>query len=104
MEELDELFCGMDDTKLLELLLVDQVAESMQADLHGLQQLVGRQHLLIGVQRSRFVWWLEKSDQFIFSWNAVQGIVPHFLPDVVDDLLLSVGGQKVQQLLLALRK
>ena len=28
----------------------------------------------------------------------------HFLPDVVDDLLLDLGGQKVQQLLFALFK
>ena len=55
MEELDELLCGMDDAKLLELLVADQVAESTQTDLCILQQLVGCQHLLAGVQRSRRV-------------------------------------------------
>ena len=55
MEELDELLCGMDDTEFLELLITDQVAESSQADFCVLQQLIGCQHLLAGVQSSRFV-------------------------------------------------
>jgi len=60
MEELDELLCGMDDAKLLELLTADQVAESSQADFCIPQQLIGRQHLLVGIQFGRFVCRLEE--------------------------------------------
>ena len=55
MEELNELFCGMDDAQFLELLVADQVAESAQTDLRVFQQLIGRQHLLVGIQFGRFV-------------------------------------------------
>ena len=48
MEELDELLCGMDDAQFLELLIADQVAEGTQTDLRVFQQLIGRQHLLVG--------------------------------------------------------
>ena len=36
--------------EFLELLVADQVAEGAQTDLRVLQQLIGRQHLLVGVQ------------------------------------------------------
>ena len=103
-KELGELFYGMDDAKLLELLVADQVAESSQIDLCVFQQLVSRQHLLVGIQFGRFVQRLEEGKQFIFGWDTVRCVVLYLLPDVVDDLLFSVGGQKVQQLLFALFK
>jgi len=92
MEELDELLCGMDDAQFLELLVADQVAEGAQTDLRVLQQSVGRQHLLVGVQFSRFVRRLEEGEQFFLGWNTARCLALHFLPDVVDDLTLSVGG------------
>ena len=94
----------MDDTKLLELLVADQVAEGTQTNLCVLQQLVGRQHLLVGIQFGRFVRRLEEGEQFFFGGDAVRCVVLHLLPDVVDDLLFDLGGQEAQQLLLALFK
>ena len=55
MKESDELLCGMDDAEFLELLVADQVAEGTQTNLCVLQQLIGHQHLLAGVQSSRLV-------------------------------------------------
>ena len=104
MEELDELLCGMDDAKLLELLVADQVAEGAQTDLRVLQQLIGHQHLLVGVQLSRRIRGLEESEQFVCGRDTVRCVMLYFLPDVVNDLLFSVGGQIVQQLLPALFK
>ena len=101
---MDELFCGMDDAQFLELLVADQVAESTQTDLCVLQEFIGRQHLLVGIQRSRFVRRLEEGEQFIFGWDAVRCVMLYFLPDVVNDLPLSVGGQEAQKLLCALFK
>ena len=92
MEELDELLCGMDDAQFLELLVADQVAEGAQTDLRVFQQLIGRQHLLVGVQFGRFVRRLEEGEQFFLGWNTARCLALHFLPDVVDDLTLSVGG------------
>ena len=56
MEELNELLCGMDNAQFLELLIADQVAEGTQTDLRILQQLIGHQHLLVGVQFGRDVY------------------------------------------------
>ena len=92
MEELNELLCGMDDAQFLELLVADQVAEGTQTDLRVLQQLIGRQHLLVGVQFSRCIRGSEESEQFICGWDTVRCVVLHLLPDVVDDLLLDLGG------------
>ena len=104
VKELDKLFCGMDDAQFLELLVANQVAEGAQTDLCILQQSVGRQYLLVGVQFSRFVRRLEEGEQFFFGRNTVRCVVLHLLADVVNDLLLDLGGQGVQQLLLALFK
>ena len=59
-------------------------------------------YLLVGIQRSRFVLRLEEGEQFFFGGDAVRCVMLHLLPDVVDDLLLDLGGQGVQQLLLVL--
>ena len=77
MEELNELLCGMDDAEFLELLVADQVTEGTQADLRVLHQLIGRQHLLVGVQFGRFVRRLEEGEQFFFGWNAARRVVLH---------------------------
>ena len=94
----------MDDAKLLELLVADQVAESTQTDLCVLQEFIGRQHLLVGIQRSRFVRRLEEGEQFICGRDTVRCVMLYFLPDVVNDLSLSVGGQEAQKLLCTLFK
>lgn len=101
---MNELLCGMNNAQFLELLIADQVAEGAQTDLRVLQQLIGHQHLLVGVQLSRRIRGLEESEQFICGRDTVRCVMLYFLPNVVDDLLFSVGGQKVQQLLLALFK
>ena len=59
---------------------------------------------MVGIQFGRFVRRLEEGKQFIFGWNAVRCVVLHLLADVVNDLPLDLGGQGVQQLLLALFK
>ena len=94
----------MDNAQFLELLIADQVAEGAQTDLRVLQQSVGRQHLLVGVQFSRFVRRLEEGEQFFFGRNTVRCVMLYFLPDVVNDLPLSVGGQEAQKLLCAFFK
>ena len=102
MEELNELLCGMDDAQFLELLIADQVAEGAQTDLRVLQQLIDHQHLLVGVQLSRRIRGLEESEQFLCGRDTVRCVMLYFLPDVVNDLPLSVGGQEAQKLLCAL--
>ena len=92
----------MDNAQFLELLVADQVADGAQTDLCVLQEFIGHQHLLVGIQRSRFVRRLEEGEQFIFGWDAVRCVMLHLLPNVVDDLLFDLRGQGVQQLLLAL--
>ena len=89
---MNELLCGMNNAQFLELLIADQVAEGAQTDLRVFQQLIGCQHLLVGVQFGRFVRRLEEGEQFFFGRNTVRCVVLHLLPDVVDDLLFSVGG------------
>lgn len=101
---MNELLCGMDNAQFLELLIADQVAEGAQTDLRVFQQLIGRQHLLVGVQFGRFVRRLEEGEQFSFGRNTVRCVVLHLLADVVNDLPLSVGGQEAQKLLCALFK
>ena len=90
MEELNELLCGMDNAQFLELLIADQVAEGAQTDLRVFQQLIGRQHLLVGVQFGRFVRRLEEGEQFFFGRNTVRCVVLHLLADVVIDLSLNL--------------
>ena len=104
MEELNELLCGMDNAQFLELLIADQVAEGAQTDLRVLQQLIGHQHLLVGVQFGRRIRGLEESEQFLCGRDTVRCVMLYFLPDVVNDLQLSVGGQEAQKLLCALFK
>jgi len=95
MEELDELLCGMDDAQFLELLVADQVAEGAQTDLRVFQQLVGRQHLLVGVQFSRLIRELKESEQFICGRDTLWCVMLYFLPDVVNDLSLDLGCQEM---------
>lgn len=95
MEELNELLCGMDDAQFLELLVADQVTDGAQTDLRVFQQLIGCQHLLVGVQFGRFVRRLEEGEQFFFRWNAARRAVLHLLADVVNDLSLDLGCQEI---------
>ena len=94
----------MDNAQFLELLIADQVAEGAQTDLRVFQQLVGRQHLLVGVQFSRLIRELKEGEQFICGRDTLRCVMLYFLPDVVNDLPLSVGGQEAQKLLCALFK